>query len=224
MGQETERSKTDQSAAAGTELEILNTIRAIVDGLDDLGTLREYRNRSEAVRKYLKVTKAGLEMQNRAAEIKLRVERRIGQILREIIRPGRKTYHDDTFRLDDLGISRLQSSRFQQLSLPPDTVFEQFIHDAMAEETEITTARMLRLAKSYGKSETRNSKRRKPKERQSTPISVTLISELQQHIEMTSNVVSACNGELKAKKPLLLRLVHEMRSLLDQLEVSINGE
>lgn len=84
-----------------------------------------------------------LEMQNMAAEIKLRAERRAGELLgaMELNRgaeglgvnqySGEKVRsHDATTgpRLTDLGITKLQSSRWQQISRIPEPIFEEYVN------------------------------------------------------------------------------------------------
>lgn len=62
-----------------------------------------------------------LEMQNNIAEIKLRAERRAGELLEEM--PGKGTHGGDrkssnTMQLEDIGISKMQSHRWQARSVP----------------------------------------------------------------------------------------------------------
>ena len=57
----------------------------------------------------------GLEAQNQCAEIKLRAERKAGEVLENGLakrgRPSEKKSHDGTF-LKDVGINKNQSSRW----------------------------------------------------------------------------------------------------------------
>lgn len=88
-----------------------------------------------------------------ALEIKLRAERRMGEMLREVVapkgRPG-KMYDDSTFiSLADVGLSRNDSSRFQRLASIPEDAFEGHLADARKRECDrdLTTAALLRLAR-----------------------------------------------------------------------------
>lgn len=82
--------------------------------------VREIRDKSEALRAYMKQSGESLVMQNQCAEIKLRADRRLGDMLAVMPRaekghPGpEKTSHDVT--LNDLRISRKQSSRWQAVA------------------------------------------------------------------------------------------------------------
>ena len=69
-----------------------------------------------------------LEMQNQCAEIKLRAERRGGEILKNMPKePGKRTdltsSHDAT-KLQEAGINKSQSSRWQQIAELPEEDFE----------------------------------------------------------------------------------------------------
>ena len=64
-----------------------------------------------------------LVMQNHCAEIKIRAERRAGEMLREMDLHGgdrKSKLHDATLKLDDLGINRTQSSRWQSIAGMPE--------------------------------------------------------------------------------------------------------
>ena len=71
------------------------------------------RDQAEAARHYVKAAKMTTAMANRCAEIRIRAERKAGEMIRANpqIRQGgdrKSKYHDDTLKLDDLGISKLQ--------------------------------------------------------------------------------------------------------------------
>ncbi len=66
----------------------------------------------------VKEKKAGesLEMQNQCAEIKVRAERRAGEILKVTVKPGNpKLLHDETITSLPDGITRVQSHRWQAI-------------------------------------------------------------------------------------------------------------
>lgn len=112
--------------------------------------VKQIRDQAEAMRAYIKQAKESLVMQNQCAEIKLRAERRAGEMLREMdVSKGRpeKMSHDATFKLDDLGINRTQSSRWQQIAQIPEDVFEEYLKKTIEEEMELTTNGVVRLAK-----------------------------------------------------------------------------
>lgn len=91
---------------------------------------------------------------NQLQEAKLHVERRLGQMLAETDkRDGgdamRARSHDVTElppKLADLGISKMQSSRWQAEASLPEDVFERHVAEVKANGEELTTAGVLQLA------------------------------------------------------------------------------
>lgn len=78
------------------------------------------------MRMYAKQSGDTLEMQNRCAEIRLRAERRAGEMLRDMKESGDRhdgkgnnrklKLHDATPKLTDLGIERTAAHRWQKLA------------------------------------------------------------------------------------------------------------
>lgn len=93
--------------------------------------VKEIRDKALAIEVYAKQAK-NVEAETRACEIRLRAERRAGQMLaeREMAKAGRPPENrshattDSPKRIADLGISKTQSSRWQKLAAIPDTDFE----------------------------------------------------------------------------------------------------
>ena len=89
--------------------------------IDDV---KQIRDRAEALRQYVKQQGESLEMQNYCAEIKIRAERRAGEIIKDNqeIKPGgdrKSSLHDERMKLKDLGISEIQSHRWQTVAKMP---------------------------------------------------------------------------------------------------------
>jgi len=60
------------------------------------------------------------EAERRACEIRLRAERKAGALLASMdLRPGRKSKRSNDTTISDLGISKDQSSKWQQLAAVP---------------------------------------------------------------------------------------------------------
>ena len=123
--------------------------------------VKQIRDKAEALRLYVKQQGESLHMQNRCAEIKLRAERKAGELLADrdkhpAGRPAENRFHDATNlppRLTDLGISKSQSSRWQSVASLPEDVFETHVRETVQAEKELTTADTLRLAKNLRKAE-----------------------------------------------------------------------
>jgi len=144
------------------EKRLLN-IEAAAQLLADARTIQEVaevRNYAEAVRLVARQAKAGLEVQNQAAEIKLRAERRAGEMLAEIERitpeeKGALLNHDGVTRnhrgymdtLKETDIPRTTAHNWQQIAAIPEPEFEQHIEETKAAKRELTTSGTVRVAK-----------------------------------------------------------------------------
>ncbi len=126
--------------------------------------VKHIRDKAEAVRVYAK--QAGdFELQNKAAEIRLFAERRAGELLADMSKnPGtrgegrprkdgtkiRRSSSATTYppKLDDIGITKDQSSKWQRLAkLIDDAAFERALTRAKERNGELTTAALLREIK-----------------------------------------------------------------------------
>jgi N6-adenosine-specific RNA methylase IME4 len=132
-------------------LDTLNRARRMLATATNLDEIKAVRDQAEAVRQYAKSAALGLELQNRAAEVKLLSERRAGEILAGLELPGgdRKSASRKKVSLRDLGISPKQSERWQLLASLPEETFRQHVAAAVGQDQELTTAGLLRLARSH---------------------------------------------------------------------------
>lgn len=119
-------------------------------------------NLAEQYQYYAKKQKLGHEAVNYGAEIKLRAARRMGEVLEPTInhnggRPQKNGTIEEPFfdevspTLSDIGLTKKQSSQFQQIAAIPQDIFEGHLAELKAKEQEITTAGLLRVAKSLKK-------------------------------------------------------------------------
>jgi hypothetical protein len=94
---------------------------------------------------YAKRAGLGLEAQNHCAVLKLRAERKAGEILCNTpLANGPVT--KDTVSLDSLGVAAHDSKRWQKLARITEADFETYLANALAARIEITQAAALRLA------------------------------------------------------------------------------
>ena len=114
--------------------------------------VKAIRDKAEAVRVYAK--QAGdFGLQNQAAEIRIRAERRAGELLvdmqtrgeRQAKERGRPTKVSSPTTLPKLGITRDQSSKWQRLAkIIDDATFDKAVALAKEKDGELTTAGLLR--------------------------------------------------------------------------------
>jgi N6-adenosine-specific RNA methylase IME4 len=119
--------------------------RAIVEATS-FDEVKEIRDRAQAILAYKKQVKDSLENQNTYAEYKIRCERRMGEMLREnISKGGNPKSHDVT--LDDIGITKMQSHRYQTMTDLPEEDFVQHIATVKEKEEELTSVGVYREAR-----------------------------------------------------------------------------
>jgi len=127
-------------------LVFLNAARRNIERANSVQELKGYRDQAEAIRQYAKQRGASLAILNGAAEVKLRAERRMGELLEDgIQRGGDPKSHGVT--LADLGIAKMESSRWQAEAAVPEPRFEEFLAAQREAGEEITQAGLLRVAK-----------------------------------------------------------------------------
>src|SRR5262245_53287063 len=119
----------------------LEEIRVLLPQCHRLDAVKGLRDRAQAVLYLTKQRDCNLDIQNAAAEAKVRCERRLGELLAGRVRAGKpKLLHDETIsRLPD-GVSRIQSHRWQQLAGLGARQFEGHVSAVKAKRQELTTA------------------------------------------------------------------------------------
>lgn len=141
--------------------------RQLLSEARTIDEIKEVRDMAEAARMYARQRGMTIEIQNYAAEIKLRAERKAGQILKDIPKnKGAAQPRDDTVSsrgavvptLSEMGIQPKQSERWQSVAEIPEEIFETAIEETKAHAAlaidggrpdsaaVITTAGMLRVA------------------------------------------------------------------------------
>lgn len=113
--------------------------------------VKQIRDKAEAMAAYARQAKDTALVQW-ATEIKVRAERKAGEMLKQSAEhreraTGRPEKESKPATLSDLGITRDQSSRWQQVASIPDEHFEAAVEMAKNSAGEVTTAFMLREAK-----------------------------------------------------------------------------
>lgn len=104
--------------------------------------VKDIRDKAQAMAAYAKQAK-DTKLVEWATEIKVRAERKAGQMLAELnLKPGPKTISSSVLPID---VSKTQSSRWQKLAAVPGDQFEQAVIAAKEVAGEVTTAAMLRI-------------------------------------------------------------------------------
>lgn len=140
-------------------------MRQAIIAAHSVDELKDIRDKAEALRQYAKQSKMGVQDINRVTEIKLRAERRAGELLKETpLNTGAKGQlngnplfggsivlppKNDALMLSDVGINKTQSSRWQMLATLPEELFESALEEYKEREVELTTASIMGIAKEH---------------------------------------------------------------------------
>lgn len=146
------------------ELAKLDQARQLLADCNSIQDAKQFHDLAEAARHTAKVRGLSLESVNYATEIKVRSERLMGEILRETPKNkgarGQLNGRDssggiriDTTRdntsptLEEIGLTKRQSSSFQTIAAIPEEIFEAQIAETKAKRQELTTKQLLDIAK-----------------------------------------------------------------------------
>jgi len=127
-------------SAAPVALFKVEEARAMLARCVRVDEAKSIRDKAEAIRAYLRTQGASRDAQNDAAEIKLRAERRLGELLAEQKAKGERANHGKPIAkrsqaatiteppptLRDLGIEKSQASRWQDVAKIPEEKFEAY--------------------------------------------------------------------------------------------------
>jgi len=110
-----------------------NTARQAIIEAKSVDEVKNIKDRAEAMRAYAKQVGESLEVQNNICEIKLRAERKMGEMLKEMpkamgneyggrnkIDSNRMLPSNPTPTLKDIGIEKYESSRYQKIAELPE--------------------------------------------------------------------------------------------------------
>ena len=142
--------ESDPATEEGAQqVALLDRAQQAIARAESVDEVKDIRDRAEAARKYAESASLGLEAQNHAAEVKLRAERKAGELIGQLqLHGGNRS--DETIErvtLDELGVSKDQSSRWQLIASLPDESFDQHIQETKQAATELTTTSVLKLAR-----------------------------------------------------------------------------
>jgi N6-adenosine-specific RNA methylase IME4 len=146
---------------ANDALANIETAKQLLAASSRVDEVKTIKDRAEAARVMARKLKLSEEAQQHAAEIRIRAERRMGELLREAKETGERETrggdrgnqfspksHDVTLptppKLADLGISKMESSRAQAIAEVPAEDFEKHIEQVKESHKELTSADLVR--------------------------------------------------------------------------------
>jgi 16S rRNA G966 N2-methylase RsmD len=147
-------------ASLPQEIKLLEQAGAFLARCQDLDEVKKIRDKAEAMRLYAKQQARSQQAMNAAAVIKLRAERRMGELLAESpkrngARDGKTGSHVATPLLKDIGISKSMSSRVQAIAAVPIHEFEATCKRAVDANRELTSREMCEIGRFHQRSKGR---------------------------------------------------------------------
>jgi len=123
-----------------------------LEAASSVDEVKDIRDKAQAMAAYARQAK-DTALVEWATEIKVRAERRAGELLRDMAEKGERDpggrgriESRPATQLADLGVSRDQSARWQKLASVPEQQFEEAVQAAKEVAGEVTTAAMLRMS------------------------------------------------------------------------------
>ena len=125
----------------------VDATKAYILMVPDVNDAMQKRNGASALEQAIKLTgNYSIEAQNEIAEARIRLERYIGEQIPKQIETGRSKKGSHRVTLSDLGIDKMQSSRFQKEATVPEAAFEEHVATVKDKGHELTSASVLKLA------------------------------------------------------------------------------
>ena len=151
------------------DLVLLTKAQRMLAQASTVDEVKQLRDKAAAVRAYAQKARLGRHLVVEASVVRIRAERRLGEMLKETQLacsvPGNQhtgpndQRRPDTVLLADLGISKNESSRSQRIAELPAASFEQYLAQCVETEREPTFAGLRRLLRpgspNSGKHDTR---------------------------------------------------------------------
>ena len=126
---------------------LTDSMKQALSCVGSIDEAQELAARAKALQSYAKTSGQNLEVQNKVAELKIRAERKAGKILLDMEK--RTNQHGEKNNslqsLEELGISRMQASRWQALARVSDEQLEEYCQRQRESGKEITQAGVIRL-------------------------------------------------------------------------------
>lgn len=130
-------------------LVILTKARKMLAEAKSIPEVKAIRDQGQAAIKWAKSRRdIGLEVQNDAGEIVIMAERRLGEMLEELPKAvNRHSSGNGMLPLEEHGISKMQSSRWQSMSRVPEEQFRLWVDETRQAGKQLTSGAVVKLGK-----------------------------------------------------------------------------
>jgi phage N-6-adenine-methyltransferase len=138
-------------ASSVTSLSRIEDAHRALSSAKTLDDVLKIRDQAEALRVYIKCISESLDAANAASEVKLRAERKAGEMLAAMdnAKTGPNQLGNTPLpnSLEDLGIDKMQSSRWQREAAVDEDTFVEYLATCQCEGKEVTQAGLLNIAR-----------------------------------------------------------------------------
>jgi N6-adenosine-specific RNA methylase IME4 len=145
-------SQNDPTQMLEQARDFLQRIQQTLQESTNFNEILDIRDKGELFRQYTRQQKFGIETQNIGGEIKVRAERRMGELLQKMRKnKGQRLGGNIVLPPDnaptyaELGIQKIQASRWQRAASLPESLFEAYIRETKERQEEITTNAILAI-------------------------------------------------------------------------------
>ena len=145
---DTTRDVVPASSQPSGWLQSVDSARAVLEQIERVEDAADLIDQAEVAKVYARNVLRSREAQNHAAHVALMCQRKAGELLSAATIQGRPKKGNTSLPfLSELGVSKMQSSRWQKVAKVPDEVLEHYVEHVEATEDEITTAGLVRYYK-----------------------------------------------------------------------------
>jgi N6-adenosine-specific RNA methylase IME4 len=197
--------KVEQQPSMVLSVEAARELLAKSKSVDEV---RDIADKAAAVAAYLRVKNASTESQNDAAEIRLRAERRLGELLSEtpkakgprlkgrtvggpLVQPPK----DEPPTLADQGIKKGDAAKWQKLAKIPEKKFETLVEETKAKGQRLTTSAPLKMLRQEEKAKKAAELRAKPIPQAAGRFDVIVIDPPWMHDKRAEDVTQRGQGD-----------------------------
>jgi len=127
----------------------INVARTALAEAKSIPDVKKIRDQASTIEHYMKRQRYSLEAIADASELKLRAERRLGELLAASTVAGgnRALGQEHPARSLPEGVTKVQSHRWQTVAGVPEADFEAHVADVREQQVSLTTAGVMRVAK-----------------------------------------------------------------------------
>jgi 16S rRNA G966 N2-methylase RsmD len=124
-------------------LESVEKARAVLQTIESVPDVVELSEQAEVAKVYARNVLKSRDAQNHAAKIAIECQRRAGELLTQSgLQRGGSKYRGDT--LKDIGVTKLQSSRWQKAAAVPEDLVDRYFEETESAGDDITNSGLLR--------------------------------------------------------------------------------